>query len=195
MRMEKEEWRRDFAGGGEGRFRGGKIGTDRGRRGGGRKSAEPRTKRVGPNHGNGVEIRPFAGRGEDVSAMGEKGAKVDFGVEKSGGWRGTGRQAQKKANEVEKLLASRGVSVGKHSPAAREGGMAKERPISREASPSGTRLRVRRYRSDTPGWRNWQTRTVEGRVGEIPWGFKSPSRHHLDTILLRDSSIGRAFGC
>jgi hypothetical protein len=24
----------------------------------------------------------------------------------------------------------------------------------------------------------WQTRQLEGLVGEIPWGFKSPLRHH-----------------
>ena len=29
----------------------------------------------------------------------------------------------------------------------------------------------------TREWRNWQTRTVEGRVREISWGFKSPLAH------------------
>ncbi len=29
----------------------------------------------------------------------------------------------------------------------------------------------------TPGWRNWQTRMVEGHVGAIPCGFKSRPRH------------------
>ena len=29
-----------------------------------------------------------------------------------------------------------------------------------------------------PGWRNWQTRTLEGRMG-FPWGFKSLARHQV----------------
>lgn len=30
-------------------------------------------------------------------------------------------------------------------------------------------------------WRNWQTRTVQVRVPERAWGFKSPLAHHLKT--------------
>ena len=29
-----------------------------------------------------------------------------------------------------------------------------------------------------PKWRNWQTRYVQGVVGESPWEFESPLRHH-----------------
>ena len=28
-------------------------------------------------------------------------------------------------------------------------------------------------------WRNWQTRTVQGRVGAIPWRFKSSLAHKI----------------
>ncbi len=41
-----------------------------------------------------------------------------------------------------------------------------------------------------PGWRNWQTRTLEGRMG-LPWGFKSPSRHQFYTTPRRLSPAGR----
>jgi len=30
-----------------------------------------------------------------------------------------------------------------------------------------------------PKWRNWQTRYVQGVVGESPWEFESPLRHHI----------------
>jgi hypothetical protein len=31
--------------------------------------------------------------------------------------------------------------------------------------------------SGAPQWRNWQTRHVQGVVGNSPWGFKSLLRH------------------
>ena len=31
-----------------------------------------------------------------------------------------------------------------------------------------------------PKWRNWQTRYVQGVVGESPWEFESPLRHQRD---------------
>jgi hypothetical protein len=31
-----------------------------------------------------------------------------------------------------------------------------------------------------PKWRNWQTRYVQGVVGESPWEFESPLRHHRE---------------
>ncbi len=34
-------------------------------------------------------------------------------------------------------------------------------------------------KSFAPKWRNWQTRYVQGVVGESPWEFESPLRHHL----------------
>ena len=30
-----------------------------------------------------------------------------------------------------------------------------------------------------PGWRNWQTQRTQNPSEAIPWGFDSPSRHHL----------------
>lgn len=35
----------------------------------------------------------------------------------------------------------------------------------------------------TREWRNWQTRTVEGRVDESPWGFKSPLAHATELVM------------
>ncbi len=34
-----------------------------------------------------------------------------------------------------------------------------------------------KYQPRPPGWRNWQTRMVEGHVGFGPCGFKSRPRH------------------
>ena len=31
----------------------------------------------------------------------------------------------------------------------------------------------------TRAWRNWQTRTVQVRMGATPWRFKSSRPHHL----------------
>ncbi len=31
-------------------------------------------------------------------------------------------------------------------------------------------------------WRNWQTRTVQVRVGSHPWGFESPLEHHVSLM-------------
>jgi len=31
--------------------------------------------------------------------------------------------------------------------------------------------------NETPSWRNWQTRTFQGRVDVSPSGFKSLARH------------------
>lgn len=33
-------------------------------------------------------------------------------------------------------------------------------------------------------WRNWQTRQLEGLVGEIPWGFDPPYSHKLNAPLV-----------
>ena len=33
-----------------------------------------------------------------------------------------------------------------------------------------------------PKWRNWQTRYVQGVVGESPWEFESPLRHQRDRM-------------
>jgi hypothetical protein len=30
-----------------------------------------------------------------------------------------------------------------------------------------------------PGWRNWQTQRTQNPPGFGPWGFDSPSRHHI----------------
>ncbi len=30
-------------------------------------------------------------------------------------------------------------------------------------------------------WRNWQTRKIQGLVGENPWGFKSLLLHYLSS--------------
>ncbi len=35
--------------------------------------------------------------------------------------------------------------------------------------------------SAVPKWRNWQTRYVQGVVGESPWEFESPLRHHTSS--------------
>jgi hypothetical protein len=45
----------------------------------------------------------------------------------------------------------------------------------------------------TREWRNWQTRTVEGRVSSQTWGFKSPLAHHRDTgqLALEDQETAR----
>jgi hypothetical protein len=34
--------------------------------------------------------------------------------------------------------------------------------------------------SHKPGWRNWQTQRTQNPSEAIPWGFDSPSRHHLE---------------
>ena len=36
-----------------------------------------------------------------------------------------------------------------------------------------------------PKWRNWQTRYVQGVVGESLWEFESPLRHHHDLASAR----------
>jgi hypothetical protein len=34
-----------------------------------------------------------------------------------------------------------------------------------------------------PGWRNWQTQRTQNPSEAIPWGFDSPSRHHLSSLV------------
>jgi hypothetical protein len=43
-----------------------------------------------------------------------------------------------------------------------------------------------------PKWRNWQTRYVQGVVGESPWEFESPLRHH--PLHVRHRPRPRAWG-
>ena len=45
------------------------------------------------------------------------------------------------------------------------------------SSPTVGSSRERRLPGHLPKWRNWQTRYVQGVVGEPPWEFKSPLRH------------------
>jgi hypothetical protein len=41
-----------------------------------------------------------------------------------------------------------------------------------------------------PGmWRNWQTRTVQGRVGAIPWEFNSPHPHSIFKLKVAKSLL------
>ena len=40
-----------------------------------------------------------------------------------------------------------------------------------------THMRCEGHDTDTREWRNWQTRTFEGRV-DLPYGFKSRFSHH-----------------
>jgi hypothetical protein len=35
---------------------------------------------------------------------------------------------------------------------------------------------------EMPQWRNWQTRYVQGVVGNSPWGFKSLLRHQMERL-------------
>jgi hypothetical protein len=39
-----------------------------------------------------------------------------------------------------------------------------------------------------PKWRNWQTRYVQGVVGESPWEFESPLRHQIAPQPVSESS-------
>src|SRR5579859_3912412 len=38
--------------------------------------------------------------------------------------------------------------------------------------------------SSAPGWRNWQTQRTQNPPGFGPWGFNSPSRHHISVAML-----------
>ena len=44
-------------------------------------------------------------------------------------------------------------------------------------------------------WRNWQTRTVQVRVPERAWGFKSPLAHHSPELLSSGLLTYYGVGC
>lgn len=44
-------------------------------------------------------------------------------------------------------------------------------------------------------WRNWQTRTVQVRVPERAWGFKSPLAHDCDVSVHRKHPEPSGSGC